>query len=272
MNRAVGTRMTGVVIGLVKDIDDPDGEGRIRVSFPWLGDDAVSGWAPIAAPLGGKDRGYFYLPEIDDEALVAFEMGDFDHPFVLGFLHNGVDKPPTGGIDKHVRRIKSVAGHVVDLDDRSGSEKVHVKTNGGHLLDLRDNDATIEIATSGGQKITMTDQPAQLELKTTAGTTVTMGDTPSQVSVQTVSGVQVTVSDTGVTISAASAPVTVNTLSAQVNATSDLTVNAPLITLSGAVVNVSSALATFSGVVTCSTLVASAVASSTYSPGVGNLL
>jgi uncharacterized protein involved in type VI secretion and phage assembly len=268
---AVRTRITGVVIGIVKDVDDPDGDGRIRVSFPWLGDDVVSGWAPIAAPLGGKDRGYFYLPELEDEALVAFEMGDFDHPFVLGFLHNGVDKPPTGGIDKHVRRIKSVAGHIVDLDDRSGSEKVHVKTNGGHLLDLRDSDTTIEIATSGGQKITMTDQPAQIELKTTAGTTVTMSDAPSQVSVQTVAGVQVAVSDTGVTITAASVPVTVDTMSAQVNASADLTVNAPTITLSGAAVTVDSALATFSGVVICSTLVASAVASASYTPGAGNI-
>lgn len=265
------TRINGVVIGLVTDVDDPDGDGRIRVSFPWLDPDVVSGWAPIAAPLGGNDRGFYYLPEVGDEALVAFELGDFDHPFVLGFLHNGVDKPPTDGIDKHVRRIKSVAGHIVDLDDRSGDEKVHVKTNGGHLLDLRDSDGTIEIATSGGQKITMTDQPAQIELKTTGGTTVTMNDTPSQVSVQTVSGVQLTVSDTGITITAASVPVTVNTISAEVNAMTAVTVNAPSITLSGAMVTVNSALATFSGVVNCSTLIATSVVSASYTPGAGNI-
>ena len=33
------TRIYGVVIGLVKDVDDPDGWGRIRVAFPWLGPD-----------------------------------------------------------------------------------------------------------------------------------------------------------------------------------------------------------------------------------------
>jgi uncharacterized protein involved in type VI secretion and phage assembly len=269
---AVSTQITGVVTGLVKDVDDPDGDGRIRVSFPWLGDDVVSGWAPIAAPLGGKDRGYFCLPEVEDEALVAFEMGDFDHPFVLGFVHNGVDKPPSGDIDKHVRRIKSVAGHVVDLDDRSGSEKVHVKTNGGHLLELRDSDNAIEIDTAGGQKITMADQPAQIELKTAAGTAVTMSDAPSRVVVQTASGVQVSVSDTGVTITASSVPVTVNAMSAQVTASADLTVTAPTITLSGAAVTVNSALATFSGVVNCSTLIAASVVSTSYTPGAGNML
>jgi uncharacterized protein involved in type VI secretion and phage assembly len=269
---AVGTRMAGVVIGLVKDVDDPQGDGRVRVSFPWLGPGGISGWAPVAAPLGGKDRGYFYLPEIDDEALVAFEHGDLDHPFVIGFLHNGVDKPPTSGIDKHVRRIKSVAGHVVDLDDRSGSEKVHVKTNGGHLLDLRDSDSTIELATSGGQKITMTDQPAQIEVKTTAGTTMTLSDAPSHVSVQSVGGVQVTVSDTGVTIDAGALPVTVNAVSAQVNAVTNAEVDATAITLTAAAVAVDAPLATFNGVVLCQTMVANSVVSASYTPGVGNIL
>jgi uncharacterized protein involved in type VI secretion and phage assembly len=267
----VNTRMAGVVIGLVTDVDDPDGDGRIRVSFPWLGPDVVSGWAPIAAPLGGNDRGYFYLPEIDDEALVAFEMGDFDHPFVLGFLHNGVDKPPTGGIDKHVRRIKSVAGHVVDLDDRSGDEKVHVKTNGGHVLDLRDSDATIEIATSGGQKLTMTDRPAQIEVTTTAGTTVTMSDAPSQVSVQTVTGVQVEISDTGVTITAASVPITINALSTELNPALSLDVNSTAINLSAAIVNVTAGLTAVNGVLECQTLVANSVVSASYTPGAGNI-
>jgi uncharacterized protein involved in type VI secretion and phage assembly len=268
---AVDSRIQGVVIGLVSDVDDPDGLGRVRVRFPWLDPDLVSGWAPIAAPLGGNDRGYYYLPEVDDEALVAFELGDIDHPFILGFLHNGVDKPPTSGIDKHVRRVKSVAGHLIDLDDRDGQEKVHVKTNGGNLLDLRDSDSTIEIATSGGQKITMKDSPAQVEIRTTAGTTITMGDAPSSVSVQTVSGVQVEVSDTGVTISATSVPITVNALSATINPEISLDVNSTLINLTGAMVNINAAMTEFSGIVQCQTLITESVVSASYTPGAGNI-
>ena len=49
--------------------------------------------------MAGKERGYWFMPEVDDEAIVAFEHGDFDHPFVVGFLHNGVDTPPDSGID-----------------------------------------------------------------------------------------------------------------------------------------------------------------------------
>src|SRR4051812_41670159 len=97
-------RYPGVVTGIVKSLNDPEGQGRIQLHFPWLSDSQVSSWPPVAASLAGKDRGQFYMPEIDDEVLVAFEHGDFDHPFVLGFLWNGVDVPPTS--DPHRRLIR----------------------------------------------------------------------------------------------------------------------------------------------------------------------
>jgi uncharacterized protein involved in type VI secretion and phage assembly len=265
-------KVNNVVIGLVVDVDDPDKLGRVRLKFPWLDDQVNSFWASIAVPLAGKDRGFFYLPEIDDEVLVAFEFGDVRFPYVIGFLHNGKDTPPISGIDKHVRRIKSVSGHIVDLDDRDGAQKVSVKTQGGHSLEMRDGDSTIEIATNGGQKITMTDTPAQIEIKTKTGTSVTVADTPSQVEVSTVGGVTLTISDTGVSITAA-VPVSVSAMSVDVTAMSEVSVTAPVLSLSGSVVNVDSALAVFSGVLECTTLVAtSAVVSPSYTPGVGNLL
>jgi uncharacterized protein involved in type VI secretion and phage assembly len=263
--------MEGVVTGLVKDVDDPLGEGRVRVSFPWRSGE-LSGWAPVAAPMAGKNRGYLYLPEIDDEALVAFEQGDADHPFILGFLHNGVDVPPGDGIDKHVRRIRSVSGHVVDLDDRPGKERIQVKTHGGHSVEMKDANGTIEIVTAGGQKVTLQDTPAQIELAAASGTSVTISDTPSRVEVKTVAGVLLTISDTGVSVTAASAPVTVTSPAATVNATGTATVNASAISLNAAALVVNSALATFSGAVVCSTLISDAVVSPAYTPGVGNLL
>src|SRR4051794_19466683 len=108
------TGMAGVVIGIVKDLDDPLKEGRIRLQYPWMSETELSGWAPIARGLAGKNRGFYFMPELEDEALVAFEQGCFDHPFVVGFLHNGVDLPPDDGIDAKVRRLKTVSGHVLE--------------------------------------------------------------------------------------------------------------------------------------------------------------
>ena len=101
-------RYYGTVIGLVTDLDDPEGLGRVRLSFPWLDPDTDSGWARMLRPMAGKDRGFYYMPERDDEVLVAFEHGDIRVPYVLGALYNRNDDPPDDDIDRHVRRIKTV--------------------------------------------------------------------------------------------------------------------------------------------------------------------
>jgi uncharacterized protein involved in type VI secretion and phage assembly len=266
------TNIRGVAIGIVKDIDDPNGEGRVRVQFPWLSDDELSGWAPIARTMAGKERGFYYMPELEDEALVAFELGDFDHPFIIGFLHNGVDLPPDDDIDAKVRRVKTVSGHLLEFDDRSGRQRINLETQGGHHLTMEDGPGTIELATSGGQTIKMQDLPGQIKLSTKTGSTVQIDDTPSSIQVRTVAGVTVTVSDVGgVTVNAPAGLLTVNCLSATVNASAACTVSAPVTSINGAAVTINSGIATFTGVVQCSALITQAVISQAYTPGLGNI-
>ncbi|MCK9621360.1 MAG: phage baseplate assembly protein V [Methylobacter sp.] len=134
----------GVVIGIVKEIDPT--LGCIKVDFPWMIPPQRSHWAPIASLMGGKKRGAFFMPEIDDEALLAFEQGDFDHPYVVGFLWNGVDDPPT--TDPHRRVIHSVNGHEVEIydPDISGGDKgyIRLKDAHGNLIELANARITIQ--------------------------------------------------------------------------------------------------------------------------------
>lgn len=266
-------RVYGVVTAIVTDVHDPEDMGRIKLRYPWLAEEgADSGWAPIARPLAGKDRGFHYLPELDDEALVAFEHGIVDHPMVLGFLHNGQDLPPVNGIDEHVRRLKSVAGHVFELDDRGGKESVRLHTKKGHQLELHDPDAAIELHTVGGHKVRLQDSPGRIELATSGGTKVTLDDTPSRIELTTTTGVTITISDTGgVSVTAATSPVTVTALSASVSASTSADVTAPSMSISAAMLAVNAAMATFSGVIQCQTLISTSVVSASYTPGVGNI-
>ena len=257
----------GVVTALVVDVEDPTGAGRVKLRYPWLSEDPTdSGWAPIAKPMAGNDRGFHYLPEVDDEVLVAFEHGDVNHPMVLGFLHNGVDTPPDDGVDQHVRRLKSVAGHVFELDDRAGQESVRLHTANGHQVELHDPNSAIEVHTAGGNLVRLKDSAsATIEVATVSGSKITLDDVPSKMVLTTTSGVSIEISDLGgVTITSSVMPVSVNALSATVQATSALSLTAPALT-------VNTPIATFAGVVQCQTLIASAVASATYTPGVGNL-
>ena len=88
VERDDSSRVTGVVVGVVTNNQDPDGLGRVKVKFPWLSDADESSWARIAAPMAGKERGLYFLPEVDDEVLVIFEHGDLRFPFVPGALWN----------------------------------------------------------------------------------------------------------------------------------------------------------------------------------------
>ena len=165
-------------------------------------------------------------------------------------------------------------GHepAIDFDDRPGAERIHLKTQGGHHLEMKDADGTIEIKTKGGQQILMSDQPEQIKLKTSSGTEVTLDGTPSTVTAKTAGGVSLKASDAGgVTVDSMTGEVKINCLSATVNASSSITVNAATMTLNAASVSVNSGIATFAGVVQCTTLIASSVVSSSYTPGAGNI-
>jgi len=142
-------QLPGVVTAIVKSVNDPDGQGRIEVQFPWLSDSLRSSWAPVAAPLAGKQRGVFFMPEIDDEVLVAFEHGDFDHPFIVGFLWNGVDTPPE--TTNKNRIIKTPGGHELRFEDTDGAKKIILKSSSGQTITLNDSDGSITL--EGGQRI-----------------------------------------------------------------------------------------------------------------------
>jgi uncharacterized protein involved in type VI secretion and phage assembly len=251
------SRIPGVVIGIVRDREDPEGEGRIQVEFPWLEEDQRSAWAPIAAFMAGGDRGAWFMPEIGDEVLVAFEHGDFDHPFVVGFLWNGVDRPPSSDIDADVRRLRTVSGHRVEFDDRVGRERILIHTSGGHEIELADAPTpSVRVTTSGGHELELDDLALQVTLSTTGGQTLRMTDTPPAVSIQTSAGQQVVLSPTGMSVSAPSGSVNLTCLQASINASALLNVTAPL--------------TIFSGVVQAQVLVAPAVVGGSYTPAPGN--
>jgi uncharacterized protein involved in type VI secretion and phage assembly len=147
-------RVEGVAIGLVTDNQDPDGMARIRVKYPWREDNQDSYWARLALPYAGKNRGTYFVPEVGDEVLLAFDKGDIEHPFVLGVVWNGQDTPPASNSNgkNDTKLIRTRSGHEIRLLDESGKESVEVKTQGGHSIKMDDSSgsAQINIADSSG--------------------------------------------------------------------------------------------------------------------------
>ena len=124
----------GVEIALVTNVQDPQKLGRVKVCFPRLSGLPESDWARVVQPAGGPGRGIYWLPEVSDEVLVAFEMGQPNRPYVLRGLWNAKDKPMKDAYadDNSTRMIQTKSGHKIVLCDKSGEEKIVIADKSGN--------------------------------------------------------------------------------------------------------------------------------------------
>lgn len=242
-------RIDGVAIGLVDEVDAK--LGRVRVKFPWMDPPQKSHWAPIASLLSGKKRGARFMPELDDEALVAFDRGEFDHPYVVGFLWNGKDEAPDDV--KYNRVVVTPGGHELRFEDKDGDRRIVVKTAAGHSLTLDDKAMQVTLATKNGGKVTMDDTPGKAVVEASQH--------------------KITLEPGSVTVEAQGVLNLKSSGAMNVEASAALNIKASgVVNLTASVLSVSAPVATFSGVLQASTVVATSVVSSVYSPGVGNLI
>jgi len=188
---ASGPPVYGVVVAQVTNNDDPEKLGRVKLKFPWLSDSYESDWARMTQMGAGPDSGAVFLPEVNDEVLVAFEFGDVRRPIVVGGLWNGRDKPRLGdGLfdnGKVKRRgVVSRKGHrVVLLDDAGKSGIALITSNGKIRIALNETKNEVHVFCEGKIRIEAQDELSiksqkkvsiegqQLELKGQSGAKLT---------------------------------------------------------------------------------------------------
>lgn len=158
-------RLAGVAIGIVTNNKDPQGLGRVKASLPWMADQVESDWARVAAPMAGQNRGVYFLPEVGDEVLVAFEHGNPASPYVLGGLWNGQDLPPESNQDgrNDVRAIRSRSGSMIRFSDAQDDQQIEITDSSGLnsiVISVRDDSITI----AAGGSVTIQVGAAQVTL------------------------------------------------------------------------------------------------------------
>jgi uncharacterized protein involved in type VI secretion and phage assembly len=152
---AGGQPINGVVMAIVTDNNDPNNTARVKLKFPWLDDSYESDWARLAQLGAGKNSGALWIPEVNDEVLVAFEHGDIRRPFVVGNLYNGVDTPNegTGLFDNgKVKRRGFISrkGHkFIFFDDPNKAGVAIISSDGNLKISLNETNSEIHISSQG---------------------------------------------------------------------------------------------------------------------------
>ncbi len=134
-----------------------------------------SEWCRVRQFYAGPGYGAFFIPEVGDEVLIAFTHGDMRLPIVLGGLYNSQDTPPSHRADdKDEKMIRTKAGHQLTFVDTQGEQAVRLQSNGGHLVELDDQNQHINIQSSGGHSVNLDDQSQKITISTSGGSTITM--------------------------------------------------------------------------------------------------
>jgi uncharacterized protein involved in type VI secretion and phage assembly len=129
-------KIFGVSIATVLNNIDCTGEARVQLQLPWL--PGYTPWARLSSQMAGMSHGSYFVPQIGDEVLVAFNHGDVREPYVLGTCWNTMDRPPavspTDAMTK--RKIRTPLGHELSFDEATQTVTLSSNTMSQLTLDL----------------------------------------------------------------------------------------------------------------------------------------
>ncbi|WP_255535331.1 phage baseplate assembly protein V [Cellulophaga sp. E16_2] len=139
--------------GVVLDNNDPDGLGRIKVQFGWqrrMG--TTTPWIKMNTPYGGNGKGFYFIPELNEEVLVGFENNNPEKPYVLSAGYNSSAKSGVADADNNIKAIMTRSGHIIELNDTDGGEMITIKDKNENIINI--NTASNDIMISAKRNLT----------------------------------------------------------------------------------------------------------------------
>jgi type VI secretion system secreted protein VgrG len=130
---------------------DPAGLGRVQVAFEWQKEaGANTPWVRMINPHSGGGKGFYFVPEVGEEVLIAFEGGNAEKPFVLGSMYNGGASSGYAAETNKIKAIHTRSGHIIKftedesiiITDKSGNE-IQLDTVGSNINISAPNDINI---------------------------------------------------------------------------------------------------------------------------------
>lgn len=183
------SRMNGVVLGIVTanyaDRAPGQMQGRVCVEIPVRDADANElKWARVAMAASGKRWGHYFLPEVGDQVLLAFESGSIERPYVIGCIPQDSNQFLTDSADSDNRykRIVTKNGNTLQFEDVTPGEgdrdKISLFTSGDkHKLILDNERGNIILEDEKGNNgVEISSSAGSIRVKTDHKLTLTVGD------------------------------------------------------------------------------------------------
>jgi uncharacterized protein involved in type VI secretion and phage assembly len=139
-------------LAVVTDSNDPKHQGRVKVRLLWQPEGESTNWIRVQTPDAGKsdtvagNRGFVFIPEVEDQVMVGFEQGDPSRPYVMGSLFHRDNS--TGAAGKNtMRTIATPSGLTIEFnDDTKGDWGITVKDTEGNIIHVNTKDKSVEIS------------------------------------------------------------------------------------------------------------------------------
>ena len=143
----------------VKDNEDPNNLGRVRVQFDWQAQQDENMWTPwlrMAQPYAGGGKGFSFIPEIGEEVMIDFEGGNAERPYVKGTLYNGIGDPdtkwlPNNNISNQIKAIRTRNGHTIEIHDEGADGYIRIYDNEkeNYILTFSTDEKLIKLESTG---------------------------------------------------------------------------------------------------------------------------
>ncbi len=178
-------RINGIILGTVVKNYDKEKQGFIQVNITTRDyEENKMVWARMALPYGGSKWGEYFLPEVGDQVLVAFEQGCIDRAFVLAavplansnFMQKAYDE------DNQFKKIVTKNGNTIYIEDNKEGEgdndKITITTAKGlNKFELNNEKKLLLISDKDGEnKIEMKTENGQMEIQAKQKLTIKVGD------------------------------------------------------------------------------------------------
>ncbi len=164
-HREPGDRLFGLYAAIVREVNDPQGKGRVRVACAAIAPDYLSDWIQVVQADAGPNYGAYFIPEEKDQVVIAFLNGSTRSPVVMGSLYSDKNQPVMArGADSVPRYFVTPGGHMIVMEDKKRRRIEIVDGTGSNsiVIDTEKNKITIsasgdvEIAAGGDLKLSAT--------------------------------------------------------------------------------------------------------------------